>query len=116
MNIISILENNFSVGRHVMKGQKGTPIQAPMIGSSRQRDEKPAPQADKPAPRLIGSRTVYVFENYLVICGRDFTRSMRLASRCSERTLDSSNYIIAQFFGPAQRCFRGKLSTFFTWL
>jgi hypothetical protein len=57
------------LGRHVLKGQKGIPIQAPMIGGKRQRDEeaselhgKPAERGDKPAPRLIGFRTVYVFD------------------------------------------------------
>jgi hypothetical protein len=49
-------------GRYVMKGQKGIPILAPMIGSKRQRDEEPAVQIDKPAPMLIGFRRVYVFD------------------------------------------------------
>ena len=48
------------LGRHVMKGQKGIPIQAPMVVAKR--DEKPADRGDKPAPRLIGFRTVYVFD------------------------------------------------------
>ncbi len=50
------------LGRHVMKRQKGIPIQAPMIGAKRQRDEKPADRGDRPAPKLIGFRTVYVFD------------------------------------------------------
>jgi hypothetical protein len=50
------------LGRYVMKGQKGIPIQAPMMGAKRQRDEQPAEQDGKPTPRLIGFRTVYVFD------------------------------------------------------
>jgi len=48
--------------RHVMKGQKGIPIMAPMIGNKRQKDEQPTKQSDKPAPVLVGFRTVYVFD------------------------------------------------------
>jgi hypothetical protein len=51
-----------SLGRHVVKGQKGIPIQAPMIGGKRDRDEKPGEVSEKPALRLIGFRTVYVFD------------------------------------------------------
>jgi hypothetical protein len=54
------------LGRFVMKGQKGIPILAPMIGTKRQREEKPVDQfvaqSDKPSPVLIGFRTVYVFD------------------------------------------------------
>jgi hypothetical protein len=49
-------------GRYVMKGQKGIPILAPMIGTKRQRDEEPTVQIDKPSPMLIGFRRVYVFD------------------------------------------------------
>jgi len=50
------------LGRYVKKGQKGIPILAPMIGTKRQRNEEPAEQDNKPAPALIGFRTVYVFD------------------------------------------------------
>ena len=50
------------LGRYVMKGQKGIPIQAPMMGARRQRDTQPDEQDAKPTPRLIGFRTVYVFD------------------------------------------------------
>ncbi len=50
------------LGRHVLKGQKGIPIQAPMIGSRRRRDDMPGERGDKPTPALFGFRTVYVFD------------------------------------------------------
>ena len=65
------------LGRYVKKGQKGIPVLAPMIGTKRPPTEEPVEQTDKPKPTLIGFRVVYVFDkkDYLVICGRDFTRS-----------------------------------------
>jgi hypothetical protein len=77
---------------------------ASVIGIRRKKDE----QANKDIriqiqAVLVGFRSAYVFENYLVICGQDCTRSMGPASRRSERTLDSSSCIIAQSFRPAQR-------------
>jgi len=50
------------LGRYVKKGQKGIPILAPMIGTKRQPTEEPAEPTDKPKPKLIGFRVVYVFE------------------------------------------------------
>jgi hypothetical protein len=50
------------LGRHVTKGQKGIPILAPMIGGKRQRGDEADEQSDRPAPRLIGFRTVFVFD------------------------------------------------------
>ncbi len=50
------------LGRHVMKGQKGIPIQAPMIASKRQRNARDEEQDERAAPRVLGFRTVYVFD------------------------------------------------------
>lgn len=50
------------LGRHVTKGQKGIPILAPMIGGKRHRDNETDEQKDRPAPKLIGFRTVFVFD------------------------------------------------------
>jgi hypothetical protein len=40
--------------------------------------------------------------DYLVICGRASARSMESASATSERPLDGSKHIIAQFLCPVQ--------------
>jgi N-terminal domain of anti-restriction factor ArdC len=105
------------LGRRVRRGEKGIMIFAPMIGYKRNAETDQRQQADartdKPEPRLVGFRAVYVFERlsrelWPRLYPLDGTRSMGPASRCPERTLDSSNYIIAQFFCPAQHCFRGE--------
>ena len=51
-----------AVGRHVLKGQKGIPIQAPMTVSRRERDEGIGVQDGNHERKLIGFRTVYVFD------------------------------------------------------
>jgi len=50
------------LGRFVMKGQKGIPILAPMIGTKRQQHDEPQDSGEKPAPTLIGFRRVFVFD------------------------------------------------------
>jgi hypothetical protein len=62
---------------------------------------------------LCGFRAVYVFERLSRDLWPIFYPPDGLANRCSERTFDSSSYIIAQSFVLAQRCFRLKLSALF---
>jgi hypothetical protein len=50
------------LGRFVLKGQKGIPILAPMIGNKRQQRDELQETAEKPAPMLIGFRRVFVFD------------------------------------------------------
>jgi antirestriction protein ArdC len=54
------------LGRRVRRGEKGIMIFAPMIGYKRSADEGDQGQSDaktdKPAPRLVGFRAVYVFD------------------------------------------------------
>jgi len=59
------------LGRFINKGEKGIPILAPVIGTSKRSEESDRQeQAKKPAPMLIGFRNVFVFD-YLQTHGRD---------------------------------------------
>jgi len=49
--------------------------------------------------------------DYLVICGRAFARSMESASATSERPLDGSKHIIAQFLCPVQCSLMARVPT-----
>jgi antirestriction protein ArdC len=50
------------LGRFVIKGQKGIPILAPLIGHKRQPDEQSKDSDEKPKPFVFGFRRVYVFD------------------------------------------------------
>lgn len=71
------------MGRFVKRGEKGIQILAPMVGHRRRRDDADRNRAHddnaKPAPVLIGFRASTFSKDYLVICGRDFTRSIGTA-------------------------------------
>jgi len=49
------------LGRRVRRGEKGIMIFAPLIGYKRNANE-PDARTDKPEPRLVGFRSVYVFD------------------------------------------------------
>src|SRR5437773_1108884 len=49
------------LGRRVRRGEKGIMIFAPLIGYKRNANE-PDAKTDKPEPRLVGFRSVYVFD------------------------------------------------------
>lgn len=50
------------LGRFVIKGQKGIPILAPLIGHKRQPGEQIKDTDEKPKPFVIGFRRVFVFD------------------------------------------------------
>ncbi len=50
------------LGRFVIKGQKGIPILAPLIGYKRQPGEQVKDSDEKPKPFVIGFRRVFVFD------------------------------------------------------
>ena len=50
------------LGRFVLKGQKGIPILAPLIGHKRQPDEQNTDSDEKPKPFVLGFRRVFVFD------------------------------------------------------
>lgn len=50
------------LGRFVIKGQKGIPILAPLIGHKRQPDEQIKDSEEKPKPFVLGFRRVFVFD------------------------------------------------------
>jgi hypothetical protein len=102
-----------NLGRSVNAGAKDLRILAPMVGVRRQKDKEAEKDITKQNERvLLGFRNAYVVERSSRdlrprLYALDATRGPKLRA-----SFDSSSYIIAQFFGPAQRCFRGKLSAF----
>jgi N-terminal domain of anti-restriction factor ArdC len=50
------------LGRFVVKGQKGIPILAPLIGHKRQPNEQIKESDEKPKPFVLGFRRVFVFD------------------------------------------------------
>ena len=63
---VAEIRSRNELGRRVRRGEKGIMIFAPMIGYSRNAEADQSQQADartdKPQPRLVGFRAVYVFD------------------------------------------------------
>src|SRR5258707_12738618 len=102
------------LGRSVKRGEKGIAILRPSWGSPpfHVRPTLTSRRGTRLSPSFSASAEYMCGKDYLVICGRDCTRSMGPAGRRSERTFDSSSSIIAQFFGPCATLLQGNLSAF----
>ena len=94
------------LGRRVRRGEKGIMIFAPMIGYKRNASDGDQSQqsdarTDKPEPRLVGFRAVYVFDRL----SRDLWPSLCAPDRCRGWMHFSIavRHITAQLLCPAQR-------------
>ena len=95
------------LGRRVRRGEKGIMIFAPLIGYKRNagdvaQGQQSDARTDKPEPRLVGFRAVYVFDRlsrdlWPSLSAPDVIRAHTLESR-----LDGSKHIIAQFVCSVQ--------------
>jgi hypothetical protein len=105
-----------SLGRFVKRGEKGILIPAPMISRKKTDDvTESTADAKEATAQLYGFRAVYVFDRlsrdlWLSLCAPSNPRAPTLGG-----PLNSSGYIIAQFFGPVQRCFRGQAISIFVY-